>query len=96
MSRFVVEHAHTEQSCPAKDPRKAAGLLQIIADQNARRHGVAIHAEAVTNGQHHLYLIVDAANAETVRTYLAPFAQVGSLTVTPASLCEEVVHRGAC
>jgi len=96
MARFVVEHSHTEQTCPAKDPRIAAGLLQIVAPQNAKKHGVEIHAEAVTNGQHHLYLIVDAANAETVRSYLAPFGQMGSLTVSPASLCEEVVHRGAC
>ena len=96
MPRFVVEHAHTEQTCPAKDPRMAVGLLQIVAPQNAGKSGVTIHAEAVANGQHHLYLIVDAANAETVRTYLAPFAQVGSLTVTPASQFEEVVHRGAC
>ena len=74
----------------------AAGLLQIVSPQNAIQHGVTIHAEAVASGQHHLYLIVDAASAETVRAYLAPFAQVGSLTVTPASLCEEVVHRGEC
>ncbi len=96
MSRFVVEHAHSEQTCPAKDARLAAGLLQIVAPPNASQHGVTIRAEAVTNGLHHLYLIVDAANAETVRSYLAPFAQVGSLSITPASRCEEVVHRGAC
>lgn len=74
----------------------AAGLLQVVAPHNATKQGVTIQAEAVTNGQHHLYLIVEAGTADAVRTYFAPFAQVGSLTVTPASRCEEVVHRGAC
>lgn len=96
MSVFVVEHTHPAQTCPARDPPMAAGLLQVVAPQNARQHGVTIRAEAVADGQHRLYLIVEAADADTVRTYLAPFAQVGSLTVTPASPCEEVVHRGAC
>ena len=93
---FVVEHAHTAQTCPAGNPQLAGGLLQIVAPKNAAQHGVGIRAEAVANGQHHLYLIVEAANADVVRSYLAPFGQLGSLTVTPSSSCEEVVHRGAC
>ncbi len=96
MSVFVVEHAHTSQTCPAGNPQLAGGLLQIVAPKNAAKRGVAIRAEAVANGQHHLYLIVEAANADTVRSYFAPFGQFGSLTVTAASPCEEVVHRGAC
>ncbi len=96
MALFVVEHAHPGSSCPAKDPQAAAGLLQIVTPERARQHGVAIHGEAVAAGQHHLYLIVEAADVGTARTYFAPFAHFGSLTVTPASRCEEVVARGAC
>lgn len=96
MTLFVAEHAHTAQTCPAGNPQLAAGLLQLVAPTNAAKHGVAIRGEAVANGKHHLYLIVEAANVDTVRTYLAPFGQFGSLTITPSSSCEEVVHRGAC
>ena len=96
MTVFVVEHAHPAQSCPAGNPQLAGGLLQIVAPKNAAKHGVTIHGEAVANGQHHLYLIVEAANADVVRSYFAPFGQLGSLTLTASSSCEEVVHRGAC
>ena len=58
--------------------------------------GCWCRGEAVANGQHRLYLILEAANADVVRSYFAPFGQLGSLTLTASSSCEEVVHRGAC
>ncbi len=96
MALFVTEHRHGGETCPARDPQLAAGLLQIVNPANAKKHGIAIRAEAVASGQHHLYLIVEASDAEAVRSYFAPFGQLGTLQVTPASPCEEVVHRGAC
>lgn len=71
-------------------------LLRLLSEPEARAHGVRIHGEAVARGKHHLYLIVDAADAGVVRSYLAPFAQAGTLDIVEASRCEEVVARGAC
>ena len=94
MPLFVTEHTHPADQCPARNPQMAQGLLAII--QNAGSAGIKIHGDAVTNQQHHLYIIADAPNEEVVRKYFAPFGQMGTLSVAKASHCEEVVARGAC
>jgi len=94
MSLFVAEHTHPAERCPARNPEMAAGLLALI--RNSGKAGIKIHGDAVTNQQHHLYVIAEAPDEQTVRTYFAPFGQMGTLTVTPASHCEQVVARGAC
>jgi Protein of unknown function (DUF3303) len=96
MSLYLTEHTHAAETCPAKNPQMAGALLQIVNPANAAKSGIKIHGDAVANGGHHLYLIVDAANEGAVRQYFAPFAQLGTLQVTPASHCEEVVERGQC
>ncbi len=94
MSLFVAEHTHPAERCPARNPEMAQGLLAIIA--NARKAGIKIRGDAVTDHQHHLFIIADADSAETIQNHFAPFGQMGTLTVTPASHCEEVVARGEC
>jgi len=94
MPLFVAEHTHPAERCPAKNPQMAAELLALI--HNAGKAGIKIHGDAVADHQHHLYVIAEAANEDAMRTYFAPFGQMGTLTVTPASHCEQVVARGAC
>jgi hypothetical protein len=94
MALFVAEHTHPAEQCPARNPQMAAGLLALI--HGAPQKGIQVHGDAVANGAHHLYLIVDAKDEKAVREYFAPFAQMGTLTVSPASHCEQVVARGAC
>jgi len=96
MAVYLAEHTHPAERCPAKNPPMAQGLLGIVSPDNARRNGITIHGEAVANGKHHLYLIVEGPSEEAVLAYFAPFRGAGSLTVSAASSCEEVVHRGAC
>jgi hypothetical protein len=74
----------------------APALLQLVSKANASQHGIQIHGDGVLRGAHHLYLIVDGPSEKAVQEYLAPFGMVGSLKVTPASHCEEVVARGSC
>jgi Domain of unknown function (DUF3303) len=71
-------------------------LLTHLSRENAKKFGVTIHSEAVIDGGHALYLIVDAANSESVTRYMEPFARAGTVSVMPASHCEVVVNRGAC
>jgi hypothetical protein len=96
MPPFVVKHRHPGDRCPAANPQMAPFLLKLLSNANAKQHGIRIEADAVTRGQHHLFEIVEGPGADAVREYLAPFAQAGSLEVTPASNCEEVIERGAC
>ncbi len=71
-------------------------LLQILSNENAKKAGLTIRADAVATGKHHLYVVVDGPSEKAVLDYLAPFGQAGSLTVQPASHCEDVVARGRC
>lgn len=96
MAVFLAEHTHQPETCPASRPEIAGKLLELVSPERARQHGIDIQGEAVLTGRHHLYLIVDAPSADQVRSYFAPFGQLGTLSITAASPCRDVVKRGAC
>ena len=96
MSLFVVKHQHEASACPAGNPQMAPFLQQHVSPGNVADHGMTLHGEAVIDGGHTLYLIVDAPDQERVENYMQPFTQVGSVDVLPASSCEAVVARAAC
>ena len=96
MSLFVVQHSHEPEKCPAGDPEMGPMLLKILAPQNAANYGVTIKSEAVLDGRHTLYLTVDAEDEEKVKEFMAPFSQMGTVEVWPASSCERVVERKEC
>jgi len=73
-----------------------AMLLAHLGQENARRHGVSIHGEAVVDGAHSLYMIVDAEGRDTVESFMQPFAMAGEVEIMAASPCERVVERGGC
>lgn len=94
MPLYVVQHHHEAATCPAADKEVAPQLLELLA--GAPQAGVTILAEAVVDGQHELNIIAGAEDAATVERFMAPFAQMGSVTVREASQCERVVARGFC
>jgi hypothetical protein len=94
MALFVVQHRHEAAVCPAGNAEVAPQLLKLLA--SAPQAGITILAEAVVDGAHELDLIVNAPEAAAVERFMGPFAQMGSVSVRPASLCETVVERGAC
>ena len=96
MALFVVKHQHPAEQCPAQDPRMGAMLLRHLSAANAAKDGITIQGEAVIDGAHTLYLILDAPAAEAVQRFMTPFAQAGSVDVLPASPCEVVIGRGGC
>lgn len=96
MTLFVAVHQHAPERCPAGDPAMGPMLLNHLSAANAAQHGVSIQAEAVANDRHTFYLIAEAGDAEQMNQFLAPFAQVGSVELLPASSCEAVINRGGC
>lgn len=67
-----------------------------LSEENAGKFGMKINAEAVVDGAHTLYLIVEADDVNKVKQFMEPFAKAGSVDVMPASMCEVVVDRGSC
>src|SRR5438270_13573139 len=94
MSLFVVQHRHAAESCPAGNREMAPMLLKHLSPQNTQQYGITIRSEAVVDNAHTLYLIADAPDRERLEQFMAPFAQVGSVEVLPASPCERVIERG--
>lgn len=96
MALFVVRHQHEADRCPAGDPAMGMMLLQHLSPANAVASGIQIQADAAVDGGHTLFLIMDAADQETVNKFMEPFAHFGTVEVLPASPCEVVVSRGSC
>jgi DMSO/TMAO reductase YedYZ molybdopterin-dependent catalytic subunit len=96
MALFIVRHEHEPDRCPATDPDQGAALLNLLSREQVRRHGVDIKGEAVVQGEHTLYLIVESADQRCVETLLEPFAAAGSVEIHPASTCARVVASGGC
>src|ERR1700737_1001790 len=94
MALFIVRHQHDPDRCPAQDPYMGATLLNYLSRPNVRRHGLEIQAEAVVQGEHTLYVIVQADDESHVREFMQPFQMAGSLDIYPASTCARVVSRG--
>jgi DMSO/TMAO reductase YedYZ molybdopterin-dependent catalytic subunit len=96
MALFIVRHQHAAERCPAEDPPIGAALLHHLSRPNVRQHGVEIQGEAVVQGEHTLYLIVEARDESGLREFMRPFQMAGSLEIYPASTCARVVASGGC
>src|SRR5262249_32401208 len=96
MALLIVRHRHEAERCPATDPYMGATLLNYLSRPNVRQHGVTIQGEAVVQGEHTLYMIVESSDEDRVRAFMAPFAQAGTVDIFPASTCVRVVASGGC
>ena len=73
-----------------------AMLLNHLSRTNVRRYGLEILGEAVVQGEHTLFVIVQADDESRVREFMRPFQMAGSLEIDPASTCARVVASGGC
>ena len=96
MSVFVVQHQHSAEGCPAGDAQMGPMLLQHLSDESAAKFGIKVRGDAVLNGLHHLFLILEAESEGKVQEFMTPFAQMGSVEVLDANSCTTVVGRGHC
>jgi DMSO/TMAO reductase YedYZ molybdopterin-dependent catalytic subunit len=96
MALFIVRHQHPAEGCPARDPFLGASLLNHLSRPNVRKFGVQIQGEAVVQGEHTMYLIVEAADEVRLRAFMRPFEIAGSLDIYPASTCVRTVANGGC
>jgi len=96
MPLFIVRHQHAADGCPAQDPLIGASLLNHLSRPNVRKFGLQIQGEAVVQGEHTMYMIVEAADEERLREFMQPFQMAGSLDIYPASTCVRAVASGGC
>jgi len=96
MALFIIRHQHDAERCPAKDPYAGASLLNHLNRANARQQGIQIHAEAVAQREHALYLIVESVDEERARAFFKPLEGAGEVSVYSASTCARVMASGGC
>ncbi|HET9567444.1 MAG TPA: molybdopterin-dependent oxidoreductase, partial [Vicinamibacterales bacterium] len=96
MPLFIVRHQHAADGCPAQDPLMGASLLNHLSRPNVRKFGLQIQGEAVVQGEHTMYMIVEAADEKRLREFMQPFQMAGSLDIYPASTCVRTVASGGC
>jgi DMSO/TMAO reductase YedYZ molybdopterin-dependent catalytic subunit len=96
LALFVVRHQHAPDRCPAQDPDMGAMLLNYLSRPNIRQRGIQVHGEAVVQGEHTMYLIVETPNEVDLREFMRPFEMAGSVDIYPASTCARVVASGGC
>ena len=96
MALFVARHQHAPERCPARDPYMGAMLLNHLSRPNVRQHGMEIKGEAVVQGEHTVYLIVEADDEGRLREFMQPLQMAGSLDIYPASTCARVIASGGC
>ncbi|MBI2855227.1 MAG: sulfite oxidase [Chloroflexi bacterium] len=96
MSLYVVQHKHDAKVCPAGHPQMGPMLLRHISQSNASSFGIKVHGDAVLDGQHTFYLILEAGDNEKVKEFMSPFFQMGAVEIWPANSCERVVAQGHC
>jgi DMSO/TMAO reductase YedYZ molybdopterin-dependent catalytic subunit len=96
MPLFIVRHQHAANGCPAQDPFLGASLLNHLSRPNVRKFGLQIQGEAVVQGEHTMYMIVEAADESRLREFMQPFQNAGTLDIYPASTCVRTVASGGC
>ena len=81
MSLFIVRHQHPADGCPAQDPFLGASLLNHMSRPNVRKFGLEIQGEAVAQGEHTMYLIVEAVDERHLREFMHPFQMAGTVDI---------------
>ena len=70
---LAARHQHAAERCPAKDPSLGAMLLNHLSRPNVRRYGLEIKGEAVVQGGHTLFMIVESPDERSVNEFMEPF-----------------------
>ena len=96
MALYVVQHKHDAETCPAGHPQMGPMLLKHITQDNASNFGIKVHGDAVLNGQHTFYLILEAGGDEKVKEFMTPFSQMGTVEIWPSNSCGRVVSQSHC
>ena len=90
MPLFMIEHTHTEQTCPTRDPNMVRALAGHVTDENAAKYGVRILADFVREVDHNLILVLEADTPDKVATFAVPFLGAGPVTIKQGETCDQV------
>ena len=92
MALFLIEHHHTAETCPTRNPDMVRALRGHVTRENAERMSVSLPADWVNEPEHTVVLVVEADSQDKAEGFASPFRQVGSVTVRAGETCEQVAR----
>jgi len=90
---FLIEHRHTEQTCPTHNPDMVRALRDHVTPEHAESMGVKLRADWANEPDHHVVFVVDTDTQAKAEGFAAPFRQAGSVEVTMGLTCEQVASQ---
>lgn len=91
---FLVEHEHTDATCPAQSPENAKMMEGLVlGTERQRQCGVKLLEDCKVKGEHRLLIIVDASERGNAEKYAEPFKMVGPTTVKDLTTCSEFLQN---
>jgi len=89
MATYLVEHQHTDESCPAQSPESATMMENLVlGEERLRQLGIKIREDAKVSGEHRLLIFVEAPSRQNVEKYAEPFKMVGPTKVVDLTTCQ--------
>ena len=90
MGLYLIQHKHTDATCPTKNPDMVRALRSHVTDENAKRMGLRLLADWVDESEHTVVLVVEADSQQRAENFAAPFKQVGTVSVKVGQTCDQV------
>jgi hypothetical protein len=88
MATFLVEHTHTDETCPAQSAENAKMMEGLVMGEDRLREcGVKIIEDGKVKGEHRLLILVEAPGLQNVEKYAEPFKMVGPTNVLNLTTC---------
>ncbi len=92
MPLFLIEHHHTEATCPTKNLEMVRALRGHVTPDNALKLGVKLLADWVNEAEHTVVFVVETDDAGKAEGFASPFRQVGEVSVKRGETCEQVAR----
>lgn len=96
MPLYFVEHRHTAETCPTKQPEMMQMLGKHVSQTNADTYDIKIQADVVHPGEHWMNMVLVAPDQSNVDRFMEPFKMVGTVNVKEVTTCEKVVETAKC
>ncbi len=88
MSIYLVEHQHTDATCPAQSPESAKMMESLVlGKERLTQLGVKVVEDCKVRGEHRLLILVEAEARQNAEKYAEPFKMVGPTDVHDLTTC---------
>jgi len=90
MALFLIEHHHTAETCPTRNPDMVRALRAHVTADNAKHMGLTLLADWANDDEHKVVMVVDSPTLQIADNFAAPFRQVGSVDIQIGGTCEDI------